>query len=51
MSVRHLAGHLIFHSGDHGGLTGIDLVAALTSLSLGVLPPGALLMLNRRRSA
>lgn len=42
--------HLAFHATDHGGLSGVDLVASLTSLVLGVLGPLGLLMLNRRRA-
>lgn len=40
--------HFAFHLRDHGALTGTDLVASLAALALGVLIPGALLVLDRR---
>jgi hypothetical protein len=43
--------HLVFHAIHHGTLTGVDLVASLTALTLGVLLPGALLLLCRRLPA
>jgi hypothetical protein len=42
--------HLAFHLRDPGDLTGADLAASLTSLALGVIVPGLLLVLSRARS-
>ena len=39
--------HLAFHLSQHGTLTGAGLVASLVALALGVLAPGALLVLSR----
>ncbi|WP_326561999.1 hypothetical protein [Micromonospora sp. NBC_01796] len=39
--------HLAFHLSHHGTLAGGGLVASLVSLALGVLAPGALLVLTR----
>jgi hypothetical protein len=36
--------HLVFHATHHGTLAGVDLVASLVALALGVLVPAALLV-------
>lgn len=43
--------HLAFHLRDHGSLAGVDLVASLAALVMGVVLPVALLVLNRRKRA
>lgn len=43
--------HLGFHLAHAGTLTGADLLASRGTLLLGVLAPGALLVLDRRRRA
>ncbi|AVT33404.1 hypothetical protein C6361_32610 [Plantactinospora sp. BC1] len=43
--------HLVFHLGHVGTLSSADLLASRGTLLLGVLGPGALLMLDRHRRA
>ena len=43
--------HLVFHLGHRGSLTGADVLASRTALLLGVLGPGALLVLSRQPRA
>lgn len=43
--------HLAFHLRDHGELAGVDLVASLAALVMGVVLPAALLVLDRRNRA
>jgi len=43
--------HLAFHLRHHGALAGMDLVASLAALTMGVVLPALLLVLDRRRRA
>ncbi|HZM83006.1 MAG TPA: hypothetical protein VFC19_45395 [Candidatus Limnocylindrales bacterium] len=43
--------HLVFHSRHPGNLTGADLAASLTSLALGVVVPGLLLIVSAVRGS
>ena len=43
--------HLVFHLGNHGELSGVELPASLATLAAGVAAPVFLLVLSRRQPA